>query len=166
MKPIKLLLGYLVAATLLGGCAAKQTEKQTAPQLNEHQHQLPNGDLQETTAGLTTLPTFLNNLDPQIKHSYEVASQHLDLLTWIPCYCGCGKSAGHKNNANCFIKEVKQDGSVVWDDHGTRCSTCMNIAVTSAKLKGQGKSIKEIRSIIDNQYKEGYAQPTPTPMPN
>jgi hypothetical protein len=41
----------------------------------------------------------------------------------------------------------------------------MEIAVESAKMKKEGKSDKEIRTYIDNTYKNGYATPTDTPMP-
>ncbi|MGO0058548.1 PCYCGC motif-containing (lipo)protein [Brevibacillus fluminis] len=149
----------LVALSLLTGCAGQDSAAQ-------HQsHQLPNGDLQEVTASITTLPTFLDKVEPQIKDIYQIAAGVQDVLKSIPCYCGCGESAGHLHNGNCFIKEVKQDGSVVWDDHGTRCNTCMEIAVISAKMTKDGKTPKEIRTYIDQQYKEGYAKPTPTPMP-
>ena len=83
----------------------------------------------------------------------------------MPCYCGCGESAGHKSNLNCFIQEKREDGSIVWDDHGTRCLVCLEIAVQSAQLHKEGKSLKEIRQFIDDTYKEGYAKPTPTDMP-
>jgi hypothetical protein len=96
---------------------------------------------------------------------YQLAGQSTELLQWIPCYCGCGESVGHKSNMNCFIKEVKSDGSVVWDDHGTRCNVCLQIAVQSVKMKSEGKTDKEIRQFIDNTYKKGYAKPTDTPMP-
>jgi hypothetical protein len=32
-------------------------------------------------------------------------------------------------------------------------------------MKKQGKSVQEIRKFIDEKYKEGYAKPTQTPMP-
>lgn len=66
---------------------------------------------------------------------------------------------------NCFVKKINEDGSVVWDDHGTRCGVCLEIAAESMKMKQEGKSIKEIRNYIDEKYKEGYAKPTKTPMP-
>ncbi|WP_413059394.1 PCYCGC motif-containing (lipo)protein [Sporosarcina sp. 179-K 3D1 HS] len=37
-------------------------------------------------------------------------------------------------------------------------------AVRSVHLKQEGKSVKEIRQFIDDTYKEGYAEPTDTPM--
>ncbi|PWK07451.1 PCYCGC motif-containing (lipo)protein [Tumebacillus permanentifrigoris] len=175
MKFTRIAIGVLSGSMmLLAGCAATQTannggaaDTQAAPvmKLSEHQHQVANGDIQEETKSLTDLPTFLLNQDPKIIKAYKVAAANKDLISQMPCYCGCGGSAGHMSNLSCFIHEVKSDGTVVWDDHGTRCDTCMNIAVTSANLKEAGKSVLEIRNIIDGKYKEGYAQPTPTPMP-
>lgn len=134
--------------------------------INDKQVRLANGDLQEVTASIDELPTFLQKAKPETIEAYRHAAKANEVLDFIPCYCGCGVHAGHKNNKHCFIKEIKPDKSVVWDDHGTRCATCMTIAVTSSKLKDSGKTTKEIRSIIDNQYKTGYDKPTPTPMPN
>ena len=169
------ILGVL-AVTVLNGCGAKQAQTPAAGHdhsshgaqktLAANQVQLANGDIQETTASIDVLPTFLDNANQKIKLAYATAAKNNDLLQSIPCYCGCGVSAGHLHNAHCFIKEVKQDGSVVWDDHGTRCDTCMGIAIESAQMKDKGKTTKEIRLYIDQKYREGYAKPTPTPMPS
>ncbi|GEB34052.1 PCYCGC domain-containing protein [Brevibacillus parabrevis] len=153
----------IFAAALLTGCGA--TDQADQDHAN-HANHAPNGDLQELTASVDQLPKFLDNQDPVIIESYKIAGANRELLKSIPCYCGCGESAGHMHNGNCFIKEEKSDGSIVWDDHGTRCGVCMEIAVISSKLKQAGKSTKEIREYIDNNYKEGYGKPTPTPMPS
>ncbi|WP_028551812.1 PCYCGC motif-containing (lipo)protein [Paenibacillus sp. UNC451MF] len=160
------LTGMVALSFLLSACGSSAGKSTTAmaPQASHQQH-APNGDLQETTSGITKLPTFLDKQRPEIKQAYQVAASVSDLLQWIPCYCGCGESAGHTSNKNCFIKEIKQDGSVVWDDHGTRCGVCLEIAVTSARMKQDGKSAKEIRSYIDQKYQKGYAKPTDTPKP-
>lgn len=160
-KRSRFLYTVLLTAALVGGCASADDSTQQSG----HQHHLPNGDLQEQTASLTELPSFLDEVDPQVKEIYQIAAKHHALLQWIPCYCGCGESAGHQHNRNCFIAEVKEDGSVVWDDHGTRCGVCLEIAYISSQLEAQGKSPTEIRTFIDEQYKEGYAEPTPTPLP-
>ena len=128
-------------------------------------HRLTNGDIQERTASIHVLPSFLDQKDPQLRQIYQLAASHADLLQWMPCYCGCGESAGHTSNQNCFIKEVAPDGSVVWDDHGTRCNVCLETAVYSVKLKQEGKTAQEIRALIDSKYEKGYAAPTPTPLP-
>ncbi|ARU61811.1 hypothetical protein CBW65_12810 [Tumebacillus avium] len=124
------------------------------------------GDIQEVTAGAKSYPQFLIQKNTKIKQAYVAAVENVDVLKNMPCYCGCGDHAGHKSNAECFVKDVRANGEVVWDDHGTRCDTCMNIALESAELKKEGKTVKEIRDIIDAKYKEGYAKPTPTPMPS
>jgi len=185
MKLKKLVYGAMVAVMLFAtGCASEtdtatnsdaashsehagHTDATPANQskepvkINDKQVRLANGDLQEVTASIDQLPTFLQKAKPETVEAYRLAAKVTDVLDFIPCYCGCGVHAGHKNNKECFIKEIKPDKSVVWDDHGTRCATCMNIAITSAKLVDSGKTAKEIRSIIDNQYKQGYDKPTP-----
>lgn len=156
-KLIVLTVFILIASILAAGCGNKEEAGGV--------HRMPNGDLQETTASLSALPAFLNGQSQEIRLVYQLAGQVHDTLDWIPCYCGCGQSAGHKSNRDCFIREVKADGTVVWDDHATRCGVCLQIAAQTAQMKVQGKSAKEIRSFIDEKYKQGYAAPTKTPMP-
>lgn len=157
----------LLTVALATGCGSQEN---ASPEVDEHGHShtqhAANGDLQETTASVDVLPSFLDNQDPVIIASYKIAGANRELLKSIPCFCGCGESAGHEHNGNCFIKEELEDGSIVWDDHGTRCGVCMEIAVVSSKLKEAGKSTLEIRQYIDEAYKEGYGKPTPTPMPS
>ena len=39
-----------------------------------------------------------------------------DLMSWIPCFCGCGSDgSGHRNNRDCYVKQVRPDGSVLFD---------------------------------------------------
>ena len=172
MRKGKFAVMILSAALLLGGCGAEKAQepadsKQETGAAHEHgsQHQLANGDIQEVTASAKDLPTFLDGKSNELRTIYALAAQVKDVLPWIPCYCGCGESAGHESNLNCFIDEVKEDGSIVWDDHGTRCGVCLDIAVEAAKMDSDGKSLTEIRNAIDEKYKTGYAKPTPTPMP-
>lgn len=130
------------------------------------QEQLPNGDLQEVTASIDVLPSFLDDKPEDMRLVYQVAGQATDIIEWMPCYCGCGESAGHGSNKNCFIDEIREDGTVVWDDHSTRCQVCLDTAVESVMMTQEGKSLKEIRNIIDETYDKGFAEPTDTPMPS
>ncbi|EKS7869101.1 hypothetical protein COD78_14790 [Bacillus cereus] len=158
-----------VLSLILTGCGSTGTNNQKSSESKQEEHDhashTQQADIQEKTKGVDTLPTFLDKLDPQMKDIYTVAGQNAELLDWIPCYCGCGESVGHKNNKNCFIREIKKNGEVVWDSHATTCVNCLEIAVESASMKQKGKSTLEIRNYIDNKYKEGYGKPTPTPMP-
>lgn len=144
----------------------KTTETTEHTNHANHQHKLANGDLQEETKSAEILPSFLENQTDDLKLVYKAAGQATEILKWMPCYCGCADSANHKSNLNCFIKEVKDNGTVVWDDHGTRCIVCVEIAIKSIKQAQEGASLKEIRKQIDQDYKEGYSEPTPTPMPS
>ncbi|MCC3375738.1 PCYCGC domain-containing protein [Cohnella sp. REN36] len=128
-------------------------------------HTTPNGDLQVETASLDVMPDFLDGTAEQVKLAYAAAAKIRDTLQYIPCYCGCGEIAGHKDNLDCFIAAVREDGTVVWDDHGTGCGVCQLIALQSAQMKAQGRSDMEIRKYIDATYAEGYANPTDTPLP-
>ncbi|WP_324254002.1 PCYCGC motif-containing (lipo)protein [Paenibacillus sp. 1001270B_150601_E10] len=108
---------------------------------------------------------MLDKQPDQIRLRYEAAGTVAEELNNIPCYCGCGASAGHQSPKNCFVSEIREDGTVEWDDHGTRCGVCLEIVVHTVKLKQEGKNLQEIREFIDAAYKEGYAAPTPMPMP-
>lgn len=130
-----------------------------------HTSHAPNGDLREETASADTLPAFLKTKGEQVRLAYQVAGKLGDTLQWIPCYCGCGESAGHGSNLNCFIHEIRDDGTVEWDDHGTRCGVCVQIALTTAQMKQQGSTDLEIRQYVDEKYGNGFAKPTDTPMP-
>jgi len=153
-----------VAAIGLGLLAAAACGK-AETSYEEHLSHAPNGDLREITASVDKMPSFLEEQPEAVRLAYQIAGTIEDTLQWIPCYCGCGDSAGHKSNLNCFINEVRADGTVEWDDHGTRCGVCVQIAVESAQMKQQGKSNLEIRKLIDSNYQTGYAKPTDTPMP-
>ncbi|MBY6037970.1 PCYCGC domain-containing protein [Fictibacillus nanhaiensis] len=165
----------LAAGFLIAGCGNEKKEVQNdhhehEKQHNEsdsavHQNHLPNGDIQELTASIDTMPRFLKDHSKEIGAIYAAAPQFKEVLESMPCYCGCGESAGHRNNYDCFVAENKEDGEIVWDDHGTKCGTCLEIAAVSMKEAAAGKSTLEIRKMIDEKYKEGYAKPTPTPMP-
>ncbi|PGN03224.1 PCYCGC motif-containing (lipo)protein [Priestia megaterium] len=117
----------------------------------------------EETASNEVLPEFLKDKPEEVQTIYANAAQNQELLENIPYYCGCGESTGDKNNYDCFIHENKRDGKVVWDDHGTKCGVCLEIAAQSVPDLEPGKSIKQIRQSIDEKYKSGYAKPTPTP---
>lgn len=163
----RLMLVLLAVTLIVAACGQKvDTNHEKDPlEVGQH-HQLPNGDLQEVTASVTELPKFMDDKPEDMRLIYQVAGTATDILDYIPCYCGCGESADHKSNKNCFIDEVREDGSVVWDDHGTRCQACLEIAVQSVKMTQEGKTLTEVRNFIDETYKEGYAKPTDTPMPS
>ncbi|WOV84024.1 PCYCGC motif-containing lipoprotein [Sporosarcina jeotgali] len=165
LMPILAIL-MMVLAACSGKTATEQHHDESPALAVGEEKQLPNGDLKQVTASAEQQPEFLDDKSENLQLVYQVAGHAEDILKYMPCYCGCADSADHDNNLNCFVDEIRKDGSVVWDDHGTRCDVCVEIAIKSVKMAQEGKSLKEIRATIDSDYKTGYARPTDTPMPS
>lgn len=154
------LLGSLSLLLLAAACGSGSGDKDAPSGGGGHSNHgdgevhTVSGDLQETTASASALPKFLDGQPEQVRLVYQAAGQATELLSGMPCYCGCMESsAGHKSNMNCFVHEVKEDGSVVWDDHGTRCGVCLQIAAQSISMLAEGKTPEQIRESIEAQYK-------------
>jgi len=64
----------------------------------------------------SALPDFARDAPPQVQEAYRFAIANPDVLSAFPCYCGCG-AMGHKNNLQCYIKEIGADGSIKFEDH-------------------------------------------------
>lgn len=64
------------------------------------------------------LPSFTRSAEapPDTEKAYRIALTIPDDLEQIPCYCGCGESADHQNNLDCFIEQRNGD-NVIFDDH-------------------------------------------------
>jgi hypothetical protein len=84
-------------------------------------------------------PTLFN--DPKTREAYQVALDIPEVLEQLPCFCGCMKSFGHKNNLFCFK-----------DQHGSGCEICQDIALDARKMHDQGLSIAQIQSNINAKY--------------
>ena len=50
-----------------------------------------------------------------LRELYEFAARRPDVLHYVPCFCGCWR-VGHKSSYDCFIDEVRADGTVLTDD--------------------------------------------------
>lgn len=157
----------LSISLLLAACGtADQTGTPKTEQTNHGDHadhaSHGAGDQLEKTVGPDTLPAFLNEQDESIQTIYRSVAKHPDLLKKMPCYCGCGESAGHTSNYDCFIEE-QTASSTTWTTHGITCGTCLDIAAQSIVAYQKGSSVKEIRTAIDQAYKKTGVTPTPTP---
>jgi hypothetical protein len=70
----------------------------------------PNGDLARVV-----WPEWIEQAPGDVKRLYEFQVVNGDLMRYMPCFCGCGRE-GHKSNRDCYVREVRPDGSVVFDD--------------------------------------------------
>lgn len=101
-----------------------------------------------------------------LKDAHVFAADHPDVASYVPCYCGCG-SAGHRNNADCFVKGRDPAGRVTeWEPHGVSCAVCIDIAVDSMKMRNSGASVMAIRRKVQGDYRPRFPESeTPTPAP-
>jgi hypothetical protein len=101
-----------------------------------------------------------------LKDAHVFTADHPEVASYVPCYCGCG-SAGHKNNADCFVKGRDPEGRVTeWEPHGVSCAVCIDIAVDSMKMRNSGASVMAIRKKVQGDYRPRFpSSETPTPAP-
>jgi hypothetical protein len=59
-------------------------------------------------------PQLFRDASPRIQETYRFAVANQELLRWMPCFCGCGEW-GHASNADCYVQEMRANGSVLLD---------------------------------------------------
>ena len=69
----------------------------------------PNGD-----PSMVVWPEFVLGSAPEIQELYAFHVTSGELMRYMPCFCGCTGS-GHRNNRDCYIREVHADGSITFD---------------------------------------------------
>jgi hypothetical protein len=53
-----------------------------------------------------------------VRAAYKFAAEHPEVLSYVPCYCGCERS-GHRGNEDCFVTTRDANGDVTgWEPHG------------------------------------------------
>lgn len=101
-----------------------------------------------------------------VRATYDFAAQHPEILSYVPCYCGCG-SQGHKANDSCFVGRRDAKGNVLeWDTHGFGCTICVDVAREAMQMYTSGADVVSIRAAIERKWTPGNAAgKTPTPFP-
>lgn len=75
-----------------------------------------NGAREIALAPPSMLPPGTLGAPPVVQEAYRFALANAELLSAIPCYCGCG-SMGHTSNLSCYVKQFRSDGTVEFDTH-------------------------------------------------
>lgn len=97
--------------------------------------------------------------------AYQFAAEHPEVLSYVPCFCGCERS-GHTGNSDCFVKSRAANGDVIdWDEHGVECAVCIDVANRSRQMHSSGASVRDIRAAIDKEFGALSSAHTPTPHP-
>jgi hypothetical protein len=107
-------------------------------------------------ASLPPIPFQVGYAPPRstdvITAAYQFAAEHPEILSYVPCFCGCER-AGHQGNHDCFVKARAENGDVVaWDEHGVDCAVCIDVANRSRQMHSAGASAKDIRAAIDREF--------------
>jgi hypothetical protein len=100
-----------------------------------------------------------------ITAAYQFAAEHPEILSYVPCFCGCER-AGHSGNHDCFVKSRAPNGDVTeWDPHGVECTVCIDVANRSRQMFASGASVRDIRAAIEKEFAPVFPGRTPTPHP-
>ncbi|HWQ84595.1 MAG TPA: PCYCGC motif-containing (lipo)protein [Anaerolineales bacterium] len=102
-------------------------------------------------ASLDDMPQEVKDAPVSVQQAYQFNAANPDVMTEIPCYCGCG-SMGHTSNYDCYVADVAADGAITYDSHALGCSICVDITQDSMRLLKQGKTVAEVKADIDRTY--------------
>ncbi len=111
------------------------------------------------------LPRYITAAGAQVVLAYEFALARPDVMLWMPCYCGCGDHSGHESGRDCFVKATSSSGNIQFEDHGSACDVCVNIALRAREMTSAGRPLSEIRAAVDLEFSDiGPGTDTPLPL--
>lgn len=151
------------AATAKASTSAKATADKPAASAKASASQ---GSIRKTTPPLPAMGFAPVRPMDVVRATYDFAAQHPEILSFVPCYCGCGAD-GHKHNESCFIARRDAKGNVLeWDTHGFGCTICIDVAKEAMQMYSSGADVVSIRAAIEKKWTPGNAAgKTPTPFP-
>lgn len=181
---IGLILLLALAGPLMVGCAGTQGssgsgwqaagaasgDAAAAPSMPGMASMSPTGGGQgaESTAVVdaawSARPAFVRTASSATEEAYRFALERGDVLQYMPCTCGCA-GMEHRSNLDCFLKPGSTAGRAAWEEHASYCDICVNIALTAKRMIGDGRTLREVRSAIDQQFGGTGAPATNTEQP-
>lgn len=89
----------ILAGSLLSGCSS---EKSSGELVLDTKHK--------------PLPDYVLNSSPIVQETYLMAAKYPEVVSSVPCYCGCYEQDGHESNLDCFIDQMGSNDEVLeWD---------------------------------------------------
>ena len=92
----------LSVGLMLSGCSGKSAQEQVesgqateAAHEHGHRRDCPTGISRRRRLRLMSA-CLLKSQTSELQTIYALSAQVSDVLKYIPCYCGCGDSAGHE----------------------------------------------------------------------
>lgn len=102
-------------------------------------------------APMADMPSEVQAAPVTVQQAYQFAFANPEIMTEIPCYCGCG-AMGHASNYACYVAGENADGSIKFDNHALGCSICVDITQDTMRLLKEGQALPDIRAYIDRTY--------------
>jgi hypothetical protein len=133
--PLLVLVLPLVFSGLLSACGANAS----------------GSDHDLAMASMDQMPADVKSAPVTVQQAYQFNVANPDVMKQIPCYCGCG-AIGHTSNYSCYVSSVDANGKINFETHALGCSICVDITQDTMRLLKQGKSVPEIKAIIDQTY--------------
>ena len=103
------------------------------------------------TADVQGMPADVVSAPRVVREAYTFAVAQPEVLTQLPCYCGCG-AIGHTSNYACYVSGSDADGAIAFDLHATGCSICVDITRDAMRMLDAGRTVPQIRTEIDRTY--------------
>ncbi len=181
-RPLVALLALSLASFACGGGTSEDTSATASASQQNAQPNLkpePTPEIEAATRAIAalgphtqaTLPPvpFRGYAPPRppevVTAAYQFAAEHPEVLSYIPCFCGC-QQAGHRGNHECFVRSRAVNGDIIeWDEHGVECAVCIDVATRSRQLHASGASVADIRAAIEREFGPQSPTMTPTPKP-
>jgi len=112
------------------------------------------GDNASTTdlkmAPMANMPAEVKMASVTVQDAYRFNVANPEIMKEIPCYCGCG-DMGHASNYACYVQD-DSNGQITFDGHALGCSICVDITQDTMRMLKEGKSVTEIKQVIDDTY--------------
>ena len=167
--PLLVIAVVVMAVAVVGALVYRQQQGTTAQDAAAQTSQYPPlaTDLKpHPQAKLPPLefPAYAPTRPPDvIRAAYKFAAEHPEILSYVPCFCGCERS-GHRGNEDCFVRARDVNGDVIeWDPHGMECAVCLDVARRSEQLFASGASVRDIRAAIESEWSKRSTTHTHTP---
>jgi hypothetical protein len=130
-----LLIALIALASMSAGCgSAAQGET----------HEL-------AMAPLHSMPMEVQSAPVAVQQAYQFAVANPEVLSEIPCYCGCG-ALGHASNLACYVRDGSTADAPLFDAHALGCLICVEITQDTMRLLRQGESVADIKDYVDTAY--------------
>lgn len=116
----------------------------------------PRGDAADIPALIPAakgaLPAHVHAAGPMAEIAYQAAINHPEVVSSVPCLCGCIESLGHQSNLDCYIEQATAEGLTVYSSHGLYCGVCQLITRDALDGAARGMTANELRAMIADRY--------------